>query len=310
DGIQVQYHPNSQCPTQVFQFEDYGHSLGTPTVVPPVKPELWYPFQTQIDFEVVELVLEAALTHQQMDWLFNLIRCTKFEQFTLWNCKDVQDIWDVASFKLTPFVKEEVVVPFQGDNKTFQLFHRSIWDWAVDLLQDPQVGLHFVFDAEQLSKFNGDKFVQFIHEPCTANTFWEYQSKIPSDAKPLAFILYADKAKLLSFGQVKGYPVIARCANLPVAICNGEGLGGGCVVGWLPIVKEDKKHSGKPVYVNFKNAVWHQSFLKILACLTPLSKFGSAVKCRDDIICIFYPIILILSADYEEQFVSILMLPW
>jgi hypothetical protein len=75
-------------------------------------------------------------------------------------------------------------------------------------------------------------------------------------------------------------------------------------------VKEDKKHSGKPVYVNFKNAVWHQSFLKILACLTSLSKFGSAVKCRDDIICIFYPIILILSADYEEQFVSILMLPW
>ncbi|KAG1893062.1 uncharacterized protein F5891DRAFT_1131386 [Suillus fuscotomentosus] len=307
DDIQVQYHPSSQCPTQVFQFEDYGRGLGAPTVVPPVEPEPWYPFQTRINFEVVELVLEAALTHQQTDWLFDLIRRTKSEQFTLRNRKDVRDTWDAASFKLTPFVKEEVVVPFQGDDKTFQLFHRSIWDWAVDLLQDPQVGPHFVFDAERLSKFNSDKFVWFIHEPWTANAFWEYQSQIPSDAKPLAFILYTDKAKLLSFGRVKGYPVVARCANLPVAIRNGEGLGGGCVVGWLPIVKEDKKHSGKPVYVNFKNAVWHQSFLKILACLALLSKFGSAIKCWDDIIRIFYLIILILSADYEEQSVMALI---
>ncbi|KIK46880.1 hypothetical protein CY34DRAFT_21734 [Suillus luteus UH-Slu-Lm8-n1] len=299
DDIQVQYHPNSQRPTQVFHFEDYGHGPGAPTP--------WYPFRTRIDFEFAELVLEAALTHQQMDRLFDLVRRTKSEQFTLRNRKDVRDTWDAASFKLTPFVKEEVVVPFQGDNKTFQLFHRSIWDWAVDLLQDPQVSPHFVFDAERLSKFNGDKFVRFIHEPWTANAFWEYQSKIPLDAKPLAFILYADKAKLSSFGRAKGYPVVARCANLPVAIRNGEGLGGGRVVGWLPIVKEDKKHSGKPAYVNFKNAVWHQSFLKILACLAPLSKFGSAVKCWDDIIHIFYPIILILSADYEEQSVMALI---
>ncbi|KAG1890746.1 uncharacterized protein F5891DRAFT_1131606 [Suillus fuscotomentosus] len=307
DDIQVQYHPSSQRPTQVFQFEDYGRGLGAPTVVPPVEPEPWYPFRTRIDFEVAELVLEAALTHQQMDRLFDLICRTKSEQFTLRNRKDVRDTWDAASFKLTPFVKEEVVVPFQGDDKTFQLFHRSIWDWAVDLLQDPQVGPHFFFDAERLSKFNGDKFIRFIHEPWTANAFWEYQSQIPSDAKPLAFILYADKAKLSLFGRAKGYPVVAWCANLPVAIRNGEGLGGGRVVGWLPIVKEDKKHSGKPVYVNFKNAVWHQSFLKILACLAPLSKFGSAVKCWDDIIRILYLIILILSADYEEQSVMALI---
>jgi hypothetical protein len=33
-----------------------------------------------------------------------------------------------------------------------------------------------------------------------------------------------------------GYPVIARCANLPIKIRNGTGLGGGRVVGWLPVV--------------------------------------------------------------------------
>lgn len=44
-----------------------------------------------------------------------------------------------------------------------------------------------------------------------------------------------DKAKLSSFGTEKAYPVIARCANLPDWIRNGEGIGGGRVVGWQPI---------------------------------------------------------------------------
>jgi len=34
-----------------------------------------------------------------------------------------------------------------------------------------------------------------------------------------------------------GYPVVARCANLPTDIRNGNGVGGGRVVGWLPIVR-------------------------------------------------------------------------
>ena len=34
-----------------------------------------------------------------------------------------------------------------------------------------------------------------------------------------------------------GYPVVARLGNLPVEIRNGKGVGGGCIVGWLPIVR-------------------------------------------------------------------------
>ena len=64
------------------------------------------------------------------------------------------------------------------------------------------------------------------------------KSSIPENAKPFFLILYADKTKLSSFGGQKGYPVMARCGYLPVGIRNGEGtLGGGRVVGWLPIVK-------------------------------------------------------------------------
>ena len=55
-------------------------------------------------------------------------------------------------------------------------------------------------------------------------------------ANPLCYILYVDKTKLSTFGTHKGYPVFARLANLPVNIRNGEGVGGGRLVGWLPIV--------------------------------------------------------------------------
>lgn len=62
------------------------------------------------------------------------------------------------------------------------------------------------------------------------------QSNLPEGAKPFCFVLYADKTKLSSFGTEKGYPVMVRCANLPSNLRNGSGLGGGRVVGWLPIV--------------------------------------------------------------------------
>ncbi|KAG0704425.1 hypothetical protein DFH29DRAFT_981528 [Suillus ampliporus] len=286
DDIKVEYHPSSGRPTKVYHFEDYGCGPGAPTVVPKADPMPWQPFRTCIDFEVAELAHKAGLSHEQLDQLIQLIHCSRSELFTLWNCKDARDMWDAVSFKMTPFMKEGVVVPFRGIDQTFALFHHL---------------LYFIFDAQRLSKFNGEKFIWFIHEPWTANAYWEYQLKIPPDAKPLAFILYANKAKLSSFGHVKGYPVVACCANLPTAVRNGKGLGGG------HIVKEDKNHSGKPTFVNFKNVVWHASFLKILACLVSLLKFGSAIKYWDDVIHILYPIVLTLFTDYEEQVVMALI---
>ncbi|KAG1726802.1 uncharacterized protein EDB91DRAFT_1239606 [Suillus paluster] len=291
DDIKVEYHPSSGIPTKVYHFEDYGSGPGAPPAVPEADPMPWQPFRTHINFEVAELAHNAGLSHEQLDRLIHLIHCSRIELFTLKNRKDVRDMWDAVSFKMTPVCVDQ----------TFPLFHHSLWDWVTDLLQDPQVGPNFIFNAQRLSKFNGEKFVWFIHEPWTANAFWEYQSKIPPDAKPLVFILYADKAKLSSFGLAKGYPIVAHCANLPIAIHNGEGLGGGRIVGWLLI------HSGKPAFVNFKNAVWHALFLKILDCLALLSRFGSAIKYWDDVICAFYPIVLILSADYEEQAVMALI---
>ena len=54
--------------------------------------------------------------------------------------------------------------------------------------------------------------------------------------KPFGIILFADKSRLSTFGTQKGYPVIARIANLDSNLRSGIGPGGGRVVGFLPIV--------------------------------------------------------------------------
>ncbi|KAG1831971.1 hypothetical protein F4604DRAFT_1946273 [Suillus subluteus] len=264
DDIRTEFHPHARIATRVEAFSDFTRHHHYELPRPECQP--WLPFGCQLDFEVAD----------------------RTEDFTLTNYADVRNMWEAASHRLTP---DTITVLLGDKDMEYTVYFRPLWEWAVDLLRHPIIGPHCVFDAQRLSKFDGDSFVWFIDEPWTADAFWECQSQMPPDAKPLAFILYADKAKLSSFGREKGYPVIARLANLPVAIRNGNGVGGGRVVGWLPLIKDDPKH----------RAVWHTAFKKVLASIVPPSTSGQWANCWDNIARLFYTLVLILSVDYEEQ---------
>ncbi|KAH9910296.1 uncharacterized protein BXZ73DRAFT_58728, partial [Epithele typhae] len=124
----------------------------------------------------------------------------------------------------------------------------------------------------------------------------------------LAFQLYADKTRLSSFGTRKGYPIIARLANLPSHIRNGEGYGGGQVVGFLPIVQvEDDVEEGRLGFTALKRIVWHKSFHILLETFIKHAKLGYPVECGDGLLRVLWAIILILTADYEEQCVMSLI---
>ena len=127
-------------------------------------------------------------------------------------------------------------MPYDKEVRVYDVHHRPLWDWALGLLDHPCLIHEFVWDAEKISKWTGVRWERFIHEPWTANDWWNIQNDLPTGAKPICFIVYADKTRLSSFGTAKAYPVVARCANLPAHIRNGNGIGGGEVVGWLPIV--------------------------------------------------------------------------
>ncbi|KAI6002591.1 hypothetical protein F5J12DRAFT_783762 [Pisolithus orientalis] len=97
--------------------------------------------------------------------------------------------------------------------------------------------------------------------------------------------------QLSSHGTVKGYPVIAHYVNHPVHVHNGEQYGSGCIIGWLPIVPELAKEEGKTGYANFKH---------LLKKVVELSKVGYLHGCYNKVLCWLFPLVLILSADYEE----------
>ncbi|KAG1864594.1 hypothetical protein C8R48DRAFT_747876 [Suillus tomentosus] len=286
DNIQTEYHPNSGIPAQTRTFSTFQRDLLQDPPTPDVQP--WVPFRCRLDFEVAELAHEAALSQPQIERLIDLLHRSKQEPFSLCNYKDIRNMWSAISHRLTPFQKRTIRVPYNGVDQEFTLYYWDLRDWACDLLRDPYLGPQFTFNAQHLSKFDGNTFVIFIDEPWTADAFWEAQSAMPSHAKPLAFILYADKTKLSSFGREKGYPVIAR-------------VGGGRVVAWLPIVKDDPSRSGKQKFADFKAVVWHESFKRILMCLRSKRKCGGWVEYWDELQRLMFPIVPILSADYEEQ---------
>ncbi|KAG1861808.1 hypothetical protein DFJ58DRAFT_715411 [Suillus subalutaceus] len=302
--FKTEYHPRSGRQTLFQPFDQFGISPEAQDV-PIVDKEPWRPFRLHGDFEFSEIAIEAALNKSQINTLLSLITCISegHAQITLKNEADLSKAWDNAAAELTPFSKHEVAVTYKKNEQVYEVHAQPIWDWALDLLDNPLLAPHFVWDACCVYKHNGAQFERFFDEPWTGDRWWDIQSSLPDidGAVPFCFILYADKTKLSSFGTVKGYPVVVRCANLPTHIRNGEAFGGGRIVGWLPIVPEDAGEESKLGYTTLKHVVWHELFKKLLEHAAQYSKTGYSHKCHNDILQWLFPVILILSADYEEQ---------
>ncbi|KAJ3499340.1 hypothetical protein NLJ89_g10110 [Agrocybe chaxingu] len=182
--------------------------------------------------------------------IMNIMGSTS-KNFTISGFKELSETWDHArKIHVSQFVKETISVKYKNKELGFDVYFWPLWEWCKELLVDKILAPQFQWDAQRLYK-------------CTGGNC----STIPHGAKPFCIIFYADKTRLSSFGTEKGYPVVARCANLPVSIRNGNGVGRGRLIGWLPIPEEDPKESGKKNYVNLK----HHILDEIKKTLTDLS---------------------------------------
>ncbi|CAA7262545.1 unnamed protein product [Cyclocybe aegerita] len=255
DDIKIQYHLKSGKPEEIYHFHEYSPTKPNNVDIP-VDTEPWRPFHTQLDFELAELMLDTHMNATQTETLLSLIhQCIKCpDSLTISNMKDLNRVWEQARKTCaTGFTHETIKVDYKGNDKVFEVSTCPLWDWCFDLVSDPHVVSQFHWDAERYYKFDGKRtWVRFIDEPWTADDWWDIQSQLPDGASPICIIIYADKTQLSSFGTAKGYPVLARCANLPTDVCNGEGKAGGRLVGWLPIIEEDAGETGKKGDVNFK----------------------------------------------------------
>ncbi|KAF8136888.1 hypothetical protein K438DRAFT_2120589 [Mycena galopus ATCC 62051] len=264
--------------------------------LPSTNPQPWLPFRSRLDFEVAEFAQENMLNRVATNKFIALIRrCgANLEDLTIENFEDMNKQWEAASKKCTDI----------RTLQSFEMYARPLWNWTLDLIQDPRLAPCFVWDAVKMYRHDGTFFVRFWNEPWTADAYWQLQV---INAKLCPYIIYADKSKLSSFGTQKAYPIIARLSNMVVGIRNGNEWGGGQIVGELPVVTDDTAESGKTGYVNFKHAVWHAAFFKLLESIAVHSKTGIWVKCGDGVERQLFPLVLILVADYEEASVMTLI---
>lgn len=73
------------------------------------------------------------------------------------------------------FVPHTVSAPYKRKQREFEVHVRSVWQWALDLLRNPHLAPHFMWDAERLYKQNGIQFQRFYDEPWTADSWWNIQ---------------------------------------------------------------------------------------------------------------------------------------
>lgn len=57
----------------------------------------------------------------------------------------------------------------------YEVHAQPIWDWALDLLDNPLLAPHFMWDTCRVYKHDGTKFEHFFDEPWTGDRWWDIQ---------------------------------------------------------------------------------------------------------------------------------------
>ncbi|KAK0492430.1 hypothetical protein EDD18DRAFT_1108823 [Armillaria luteobubalina] len=269
DYIHTEYHPHSGRQPRLDKVEEFQAQMGSrSTITSEDKP--WSPFSSRDDFELAEWILESAINQGDIDALLTMMIKRGGQVPSFQNHQELIAMWKKAVHLRT------------SANPTNSLYTIEIYGLG-----------HWIYFKILSSLLISTGMLNDCSKP-TATT-------LPDGRKPICYIIYADKTWLSSFGTVQGYPVIVRLGNLPSHIRNGQGIRGGHVIGWLPIVKEEAQHTGKSYYADFKRAIWHKAFEFILSPIKEKSKFSAWVQVAGAAELYLFLTIMILSADYKEQ---------
>jgi hypothetical protein len=67
NDIRTEYHPSSQCLTQIDAFEEFGRISTPPKPVHNHRP--WLSFHSKAEFKFVEVALQSTMSNMQLDAL-------------------------------------------------------------------------------------------------------------------------------------------------------------------------------------------------------------------------------------------------
>ena len=63
-------------------------------------------------------------------------------------------------------------MPYNGAAQIFPITFRPLWNWAVDLIMDPQLHPYFEWDARKIFRNTGTMTTRVYDEPWTGDAFW------------------------------------------------------------------------------------------------------------------------------------------
>ncbi|EIW78276.1 hypothetical protein CONPUDRAFT_60954 [Coniophora puteana RWD-64-598 SS2] len=307
--FKTEYHHRSQRAEKVEAWDKFRNTTHPLPASNNDSSQPWQPFKSRADCEFASIAIDGEFTKDIVDRLLGLMRKVESgaAKVSFKNDDELRSVCDKAAEELTPIEKQTIDVPYKKTSIPVDIHKRDLWKWAKELLDNESLAPYFEWDAQKIYKRDNSSgtFTRLYDEPWTADRWWKIQTDLPEVPNavpaPFSILLYADKTRLSSFGTVQGYPVIARCCNLLSSIRNGNGVGGARVVGWLPILKNDPEKEGKRTYTDFKRVVWHEAFRNFLSDIELYSEAGLFHHCHDGINRVLFPVILMLSADYEEQ---------
>ncbi|KAG8689331.1 hypothetical protein FRC08_010999 [Ceratobasidium sp. 394] len=273
----------------------------------------WAPFRTHGDFRFARSVANSDMDEDQINEQLSLHHEATNSPVTLRNCQEMRSVEKRLANLLTPFKRVPFSASYRTGRNTSAELDLDVWikplnEWLLELVQHPELQPHLHFDSMQKFRWSDGRWVRFVDEPWSADDWAKAQSSLPEDGLPLNIHLYIDKTIASSSGTKKLYPVVARLANLPRDIRNGTGVGGGQVVGLIPVVEDRPKGLPESAFADFKCAVWHQAIGKLLETIQSEARMGHAIK-FDQCASLgleaktwrLFPSVSIISADYEEQ---------
>jgi hypothetical protein len=178
DDVKIEHHSHSERPAEILPLKTYQgrrYKIETPKLN---TQQPWKPFQTRAEFEFAEVALKAGLSKNQADTLISLMkRCIRGEEtFEIDSHAHLCEIWNAGAVLHTSPEKHLISAVYKKDDtRTFDFWSRSLWDWAIEQVTDPFLAPHIQWDAQRLFKFDGNKYIRFVHEPHTADRFWDIQ---------------------------------------------------------------------------------------------------------------------------------------
>ncbi|KAK0229274.1 hypothetical protein EDD85DRAFT_957670 [Armillaria nabsnona] len=147
--IRTEYHPSSGRDSREELLEEYQACEEKSKVDFDDLP--WHPFESKIDFELAEFILQAALNEGEIDGLLKNIVQRGGELPSFQNHRELIALWEKAADLHTRFMKTIFSVPLRNQNYEFDVpeesqhrdktyyadFKRAVWHKAFEIILSP-----------------------------------------------------------------------------------------------------------------------------------------------------------------------------